>query len=401
MIEEIKRHTNFIIDEVTNIRRDLHKNPELYFREYYTTNIAKKYLSKYDVNFTSSVSETGVVGLIEGASEGKIIALRADMDALPIKEETGLPYASEFRVTINDTELPVMHACGHDGHTAILIGSAYVLSKIRDRLRGKVKLLFQPAEEKGAGADKMVKAGVLKNPKVDAIFALHGNYNIPVGKIGIRTGPVSAYSQVFHLTVKGKGAHGAYPHESVDPVIVAANIVNGIQNISSRETDPKTKILITIGSIQGGSLPNIIPDKVELKGTIRTISRKDKEFATSAIKRISENVAKAFRANVVIELIEGYPAVINTPKETKIVENVVKKVLGEDKLEELEVSMGSEDFAYFLQKCPGTMFSLGLKDKEHIHKFPHTSKFDFNDNALKYGILIMSAISVKYLNGKI
>jgi amidohydrolase len=339
----------------------------------------------------TGVARTGVVGILRGGKEGRTVALRADMDALKIQELTGLPYASKIENR--------MHACGHDGHTAILMGTARMLSDLKDRLAGNVKFIFQPAEEGGAGGKIMCDQGVLSDPDVDAVFALHSNPHTEVGCIKVKYGAVMAAADSFKLVVKGLASHAAEPHKGVDPITISAKVIDNLQCIISRERDPLDPVVIAIGTIHGGTARNAIPDEVVLEGSIRTLSPETRKSIPEAMRRVIKGTVQAFRGNYAFECTDGYPATINDPEMVNLVREVGIGLLGEDKvLWQKDSSMGGEDFSFFLQAVPGAMFMLGIGPKDGKPPVPpHSPRFDFNDDAIIPGMSIFSETVLRYL----
>ena len=365
-----------IQNKIIALRRDFHKHPELSFQEFRTAKIVAKELKSYGLEVNEKVGKTGVVGILRGNKKGKTIALRADMDALPMQEESNLKYKS-----INDG---VMHACGHDGHTAILLGAAQVLSKMKKSINGTVRFLFQPAEEGLGGARFMIKDGALKN--VDEIYGLHlWNYQ-PFGTIGIQSGPVMAAADKFTISIIGKGGHGAAPQGTVDSIVVSSHIIQALQTIVSRNTNPIESTVVTIGKINGGYNFNIIADKVTLKGTTRAYTEKNRKLIKCRMDEILKGISKTFNAKIKLNYEDGYPPLINANNQTNTLMKVIKKRIGE-KMIPPYLTMGGEDFSYYLEKVPGCFFFLGSnpnKTKE-INTPHHCSHFDINEQSLILG----------------
>jgi amidohydrolase len=377
------------LPEIIEIRRDIHRHPELGFEENRTSDKVASWLESLGIKVKKGVAGTGVIGVLAGSSSAKTIGLRADMDALPIMESTGVPYAS--------TEQGRSHACGHDGHTAILLGTAKVLSALRNELRGNVKFIFQPAEEGGAGGERMCKERALEEPKVDAIFALHCWPDQSVGEIGVRYGVMLANTDTFEITVLGIGGHAARPHRVIDPIVMAAKIIEGFQTIISRRISALTPAIITVAKIQGGTTHNVIPDSVSLWGTVRTLDEETRDRIIVAMKRVLESTAVMFEApNPRMEIHRGYPATVNDQEMVKLVEKVARELVGEVKLIN-EPSMGGEDFSFYLQKVPGAMFRLGVSFDKPSPPL-HNAGFNFNDDAIRAGILMMTGIVFESLS---
>ncbi len=377
---EIKDEIMSLKNEVIRLRRDFHKHPELGFKEHRTSEIVENYLKNCGVEIKSKVAKTGVVGILKGKEPGKTIMLRADMDALPIQEMNDIPYKS-----VNKN---IMHACGHDGHTAMLLVAAKVLSNHKDRIKGTVKFIFQPSEEETpGGAIKMIEEGVMENPHVDKAFGLHLGNMIPAGIIGIKDGVFTAEADTFKIEINGKGGHGAYPHTSVDPIIIAAQTVMGLQTIASREINPIKPIVVTVGKIHSGDVFNVIPEKAELFGTVRTLEKDVAKTVPERIKRIAENTAKSFRGSANTHYSFGYPPLMNNKEETEYVIKIAKRIVSEKNVVKTPVSMGGEDMAYFLEKVPGAFFWLGSMNKEKgLDKPHHSAYFNFDENVLPIGV---------------
>lgn len=380
--------------EIINWRRELHKIPEIGLYLPQTVNYIKTELDNMGIEYYTLVNGNAVVGLIKGKSEGKTIGLRADMDALPIKEKTGLEFAST-----NGN----MHACGHDGHVAILLGVAKVLNENRDKFTGNVKLLFQPAEEFPGGAKPMIEEGALENPKVEAIMGVHiGNLGKdgPIGSIEVCYGPMMASMDRVYIKVNGKGAHGAYPHKSIDPVIIASEIVLALQSIISRETNPVEPAVLSITRIQGGFNHNIIPDLVELEGTVRTIDENTRRRIARRIEEIVKGITQVHGGDYEYLYDFGYPVLINSEEFTKNFVESAKKIINEEEIiEGIEPVMSSEDIGYFLQQVPGTFFYLANPGKIDGEFYPHHNpKFDIDERLLWKGAAIIIQATIDWLN---
>lgn len=379
------------------MRRDFHMHPELGFQEVRTAGIVAKELRELGLETTTGIAETGVVSILEGGKPGPVLLLRFDMDALPIDEETGAEYAS--------TTPNVMHACGHDGHVAIGLTVAKMLNEVRDDLAGTVKFVFQPAEEgvvgqKGmGGAEQMMDEGVLSNPKVDYTLALHLWNGKPLGWLGIGTGPQMAGAEYFKITVYGKGAHGAMPHVSVDPILAAAQIVNALQGIVARNIDPGKPAVITVASIQGGEAFNVIPPKVEMTGTIRTFDIDIRQIVIQRFEEIVQNTARAMGCTVEIELKRVSPAVINEEKITESVQATARMLYPKAEIEGGKyLTMAAEDMSYMLEKVPGCFFFIGSANLEKGLDYDHHHpKFDFDEAVLPRAAALMAAAAADIL----
>lgn len=378
-------------NEVINYRRHFHKYPEVGFEEFETCRTIVDYLNCLGIE-NKVLSGTGIVAIIKGKESGKTIALRSDLDALPIDDLKNVEYSSKISGK--------MHACGHDGHISILMGVAKILNKHRDKLKGNVKLIFEPAEETLGGAKFMIKEGVLDNPKVDAIVGLHVSELIDSGHIGMKYGVVNAASNPFEIIIKGKGGHGAHPEDCIDPIVAACNIVTLLQTIISREISPHNPSVLTIGKFIGGTAPNIIPEEVRLEGVIRTLTKEDREMAVRRLKEICNGVAISMRVNVDVEIVDGYPCLYNDDKMVFLGEKVFKKLIGDENvIMDVNPSMGVESFAYFSQEVPSLFYFLGIKNisKGIVHP-AHGGFFDLDEEGLVIGVALQSAIAFSYLN---
>jgi amidohydrolase len=392
--EKIRQLSAQIADWVIDIRRDLHAHPEIGLQETRTPVVVAEHLEKLGLEVKTGVGATGVVGLLKGGKPGRVLAIRADMDALPIKEETGLPFASK-----NDG---VMHACGHDAHVAMALGAARVLSELREHICGTIKFVIQPAEENLGGAIGMVEEGVLENPKVDAIAALHVETHEEVGTLAIKSGPVGASADVFMVSVNGKGGHGSEPQDCIDPIHIAAHIVTAFQTMIPRTLDVRDPVVVSVCSIQAGSAFNIIPDNVHFGGTVRTLSRKRREEMPRKMEDIVRGITGTFGATYDFSYIFGAPVTSNEPGITDLMRDVTRELWGADALIEKEKpSMGSEDYSYYLEKVPGAMGFLGAGPPAE-RRFPaHHPKFDIDERCLTFGVEFHSATAIKFLNGKL
>src|SRR2546430_2038257 len=339
---------------VIECRRDIHQHPELGNREFRTSKLVADKLRQLGIEVRTPVAHTGVVGILRGGKPGRVVGLRADMDALPVSEQVDLPFKSTVRTTYNGQEVGVMHACGHDAHVAILLGVAEVLSSIRNDLPGTVVFLFQPAEEgapqgEEGGAALMVKEGALENPKVDAVFGLHVTSRYPVGEIAYRPGAELAAVDSFKITVRGRQTHGAYPWLGVDPIVVAAQIVLGLQTIPSRQMDASlAPAIVTVGAIHGGVRNNIIPDEVEMLGTIRSLDAKMRDDIHARIKRTAEDIAASAGATAVVKIDQGYPITYNDPALTESIAPTFRKLTND--VQVVNATLGAEDFSFYQQK---------------------------------------------------
>ena len=371
----INKEIQKISDDIYTYRRDFHQNPELSFQEYRTAETISKYLDSFGITHKTNIGGTGIVGEIDFGA-GPTIALRADMDALPIQEIGDLEYKSKNE--------GVMHACGHDGHMAILLGTANVLSKNKKIKKGKIRFIFQPAEEGGGGARYMIEDGCLEG--VDEIYGLHlWNYQ-PLGEIGVKEGPIMAAADMFDIIVKGKGGHGATPQGTIDAIVVASHLVTALQTIVSRDTNPLENTVVTIGEISGGENFNVIADQVKLSGTTRAYTEKNRIMIKNRMKDIIDGVSKAFGSEIVLNYKEGYPPTINHKLPTKHILDVASQVVGKGAGFPY-LSMGGEDFSYYLQNIPGCFFFIGsAPDEKDILSTPHhCSHFNIDERALLVG----------------
>ncbi len=377
-----------ILPELVQLRHELHQHPETRYEERWTSDRIARFLDSVGVPYDRGLGGgTGIVATLEGPGS-KTVALRTELDALEIQEETGLPYASE----IPDR----MHACGHDGHMACLCGAIGALAKQAGQINGSVKFLFQPAEELGGGARLLVEEGVLEG--VDAVFALHGWPAVPFGQVAVRPGPLMAFAQSFHMTITGRGGHGAQPAACVDPVVVAAHVTTALQTIVAREVAPWDAAVVTVAQIQAGCTSNIIPDTAVVRGTLRALDADAMESLGSSVVRIAEHTAQAFRAGATVEFDEPYPGVINGVEATQLVREAAGDLLGQGNVVELaHPAMVAEDFACYLEKTPGAFFFLGVGDDAGSSAALHTPYYDFPDAAIPIGAKLLAALALRFL----
>lgn len=399
---------NKVESKVIDWRRHLHANPELSNREFKTAKMVAEHLKSLGIEVQTGIAHTGVVGILKGGLPGKVVALRADMDALPVTETVDLPFASKVKSTYAGQNIGVMHACGHDTHVAILMGVAEVLSQVRDTIPGTVKFIFQPAEEgapegEEGGAELMVKQGVLKSPDVDAIFGLHISSQTPVGVIGYRPGGIMASVDDFRIRVHGKQVHGSTPWNGVDPIVVSAQIINSLQTIVSRQM-PLTKqaAVVTIGSIHGGVRSNIIPSEVELIGTIRSLDSDMRKQIHQKIRKIATNVAASMDATVDIDIpmASSYPVTYNTPALVEYMLPTMQRQAGENNVVLIDAITGAEDFSFFAKEVPGFYFFLGGKPKHVKTKDApahHTPEFFIDESGMKLGVKTLANMALDYL----
>lgn len=387
-------------------RHDFHQNPELGNREFRTSKIIAAHLRKLGIETKENVAKTGVVGILKGGKPGSCIALRADIDALPVTERVNIPYASKQKSTYNGQEVGVMHACGHDTHTAILMAVAEVFASMKSELKGTIKFIFQPAEEgppegEEGGAALMVKEGVMENPKVDAIFGLHIESDIEVGKIEYKPGAFMASSDWFHIVVKGKGSHGSQPWKGVDPIQISAQIIESLQNIVSRQMElTKAPVVITVGKIHGGVRNNIIPEECVMDGTIRTLDSKMQEEVHKRIKWTAEKIAEANGATAEVSIDTKTLVTYNTPDLVKKTLPSLEFAAGAGNVKEREWVTGAEDFSYYGTKAPSFFFYLGGMPKgKDPKKAPphHTADFYVDDSGMKTGIKAFCSLVIDYM----
>ena len=395
--------------KVIECRRDIHQHPELGNRETRTSKLIADRLRELGIEVKTPVAHTGVIGILRGGKPGRVVALRADMDALPVVEQVDVPFKSTVRTTFNGHDVGVMHACGHDAHVAILLGVAEVLAGIREEIPGTVKFLFQPAEEgapegEEGGAKLMVKEGALDNPKVDAVFGLHVTSRYPVGELAYRPGSMMAAVDSFKITVHGKQTHGAYPWLGVDPIVVAAQIVLGLQTIPSRQVDSSlAPSIVTVGAIHGGVRNNIIPDDVEMIGTIRSLDAKMRDDIHARIKRTAEDIARSGGATATVTIDEGYPITYNDLTVTERMAPTLRRVAGPSNVEVVNATLGAEDFSFFQQKVPGLFFWLGTRPKDQTAEQAasnHSPLFYVDESGLELGVRAMAHVAVDYLLAK-
>ncbi|MDO1514514.1 amidohydrolase [Maribacter confluentis] len=394
-----------IEDKVIEWRREIHQNPELGNREFKTAEKIAKHLKALGIEVQTGVAHTGVVGILKGDLPGKVVALRADIDALPVTERNDLPYKSNVTSEFMGEKVGVMHACGHDTHTAILMGVAEVMSKNKDKIKGTVKFIFQPAEEgpppgEEGGALLMVKVGVMDNPKVDAIFGLHINSQTPVNTIKYKSGGTMAAAQSFTIKVMGKQSHGSQPWSGVDPILISAKIIDGLQTIISRETDLTNEAaVITVGKIKSGVRFNIIPESAEMIGTIRTLDYDMKDKLNKRMVEMVSTIAKAYGGEATCEIKDATDITYNNPELVEQMLPTIKRVAGEPNVSIQKAVTGAEDFSYFQREAPGFFFFLGGLTPGNTKSYPHhTPDFLIDDSGLLLGVRTLTEMSLDYLN---
>ena len=388
-------------------RRDIHEHPELSNREVRTGEMIAAHLRKLGMEVRTGVARTGVVGLLRGGKPGPVVALRADMDALPVVEEVDLPFKSTVKTEYIGQQVGVMHACGHDAHMAILMGVAEVLASVRDELPGSVKFIFQPAEEgpppgEEGGAPLMIKDGALENPRPAAIFGLHVISGIPAGMITYRAGPLMASADWLYITVKGRQTHGAWPWSGIDPVVTSAQIIGGLQNIVARQIDvSKEPAVVTVATIHGGTRKNIIPDQVEMTGTIRSFDEDMRQDIHARIKHIAESIAQANQAHADVKVEKAVPVTVNDPALTEKMLPTLKRIGGNGGSRVNQRVMVAEDFSYFQQQVPGMFYFVGITPRgEDMAKAApnHSQRFTIDESGLLQGARSLAALAVDFLS---
>lgn len=389
---EIFKRINELEDELIALRRDFHRYPELGFKEFRTSKKIIKYLIDLGLEVTI-LAKTGVVGLLKGSNDEPTLLLRSDMDALPINEENNVPYKSD--------NPGVMHACGHDGHMAMLLIAAKVLAERRREIKGNIKFIFEPSEETGKGAKQMIREGVLENPKVDACIGLHLWSSIKSGEIGIKAGLATAILNVFRILVKGKGGHTGSPETTIDPIITAANIINSVQLIQTREINPLRPTIIMFGKIHGGTKNNIVPDQIELEGTLRYLNKEgdyNSKKPEDRLKRIVEKVCRLHNARFEVDVKKEMETVINDPGMTELIKSTAKKIINPSKIISYTCP-ASEDFSEFSKRIPSVFYFLGIKNKkEHINYPQHSSRFNIDEKVLPLGVKMHVCSAFNFFN---
>lgn len=405
---KINTSADAIEKKVVTWRRDFHENPELGNMEFRTSKIVADHLRSLGIEVQEKVGVTGVVGILKGGKPGPVVALRADMDGLPVTERVDVPFKSKVMTEYNGQKTGVMHACGHDSHVAILMGVAEILSSMKNELSGTVKFIFQPAEEGvydpkllkdgKSGAELMVLEGVMENPKVDAIFGLHISSVTEVGKIGYRSGPTMAAVDQLGIKLKGKQTHGANPWSGIDPIVTASQIVMGLQTIVSRNVNiTENPAIVTVGAIHGGIRQNIIPESLEMIGTIRTFSPDQRQLVHRRISEITTNIAASAGATAEVKIETGYPVTYNDPALTEKMIGTLEGIAGKENVNVQALQTGAEDFSFFQQKVPGLFFFLGGKPKGQTSPAPHhTPDFYIDESGFTLGIKSLAGLTVDY-----
>lgn len=395
LLNKIKSLSEQHSKEVIESRRHLHANPELSYQEYHTAKFVAEKLRSFGISVTEGIAETGLIAEIKGKNAGdKTIALRADMDALPITEANNVPYKSRVE--------GVMHACGHDVHTASLLGTARILSMVTDQFSGTVRLLFQPGEEKTpGGASLMIRDGALQNPQPTGIIGQHVFPLLPVGKIGFREGMYMASCDEIYLKIIGKGGHAAAPDLAVDPILIASHIIIALQQVISRNASPKQPTVLSFGNIVGKGATNIIPDEVNIAGTFRAMNEEWRASALDKITKMAESIAEGMGGKCVVEISRGYPYLQNNPELTRRIRKAAEAYVGVENVTDLDITLGAEDFSYYSQVIPASFYRLGTSNpSKGITSYVHTPTFDIDEDALKLGAGLMAWMAIQEL-GKI
>ena len=391
--------TEEITPEIVSIRRTIHARPELFFQERETSALVAHYLKKLGIEVKTGIAGTGVLGILRGSKPGRVVGMRADMDALPIREETGLPFASEVTAELDGREVGVMHACGHDVHTSVLLGVAAILSRLRDELPGTVLFIAQPAEERGDGANEMLKAGVFNEIRPEALFAFHVSDTVKAGYITYTPGYAGANCDGFTLVIKSEGCHGADPDACVDPIVVGAQVVLSLQVLVSREVDVHNDTVITVGSFHAGAASNVIPQKAELRATIRSYREEQRKVLRGKVERLITNICEAAGAQFDLDYYFGTPSLYNDPGLMTEILPTVERLLGGKKfLVEDPPEMGGEDFSYFAREIPSVMLNLGVVPKDVEKTSVHSPTFVVDEEGIPVGIKVMSSIIFDYLS---
>ena len=394
ILPHLQRRGREIAENIVAIRRDLHAHPELAYEEVRTSGKVVDFLEAEGIPYEKNIAETGVVGMIEGNSDGPVIALRGDMDALPITETNEVEYKSQ-----NEGK---MHACGHDVHTSSLLGAATLLNEIKDRLPGRIKLIFQPSEEKiPSGAQRMIKEGVLKNPSIEAITGQHVDTKIPVGKVGIKAGRYMASADELHMTIKGVGGHAAHPYECKDPIVAMAHMITALQTIVSRSNDPRLPSVLSFGDVRAFGATNIIPEAVNIQGTFRTYDEDWRFRAHEQIRSIAHGVIEGLGLELDLEIKVGYPVLHNDEALTATTEQAIREFMGDENVINLDLWPAAEDFAYYTHEVPGCFYRLGIRNEEQgiVHGL-HTPRFNVDETALQHSTALMAWVAVRQLHAK-
>ncbi len=393
MVDKIRLLSNKHFGKMVRLRREFHQHPELGYEEIETSERVAKELRRLGIKVKTGVAKTGVVGVLAGKKKGKTVALRADMDALPITEQTNFAFKSRNK--------GLMHACGHDAHMACVIGAATILSELKNELPGNVKFIFQPSEESPPGGAKpMINQGALENPKVSGIFGLHCDSAIPTGKIGVMQGPSMAQADSFDIVIKGVSGHGARPHDGIDAIVVAAQVIQALQTVVSRKIDPVQPAVVSVGKITGGTKRNIICDQVTLEGTARSLNQEVAKRIPGLLKEIISGVAKSAGASFELKYYPGYPVLINDAQATDLARATITRMFGKKAIFEIKKPlMGAEDFAFYLQKVPGSFLRLGIRNPAKKAIYPwHHPKFAVDEDAIGIGAALLAGLAFDFLS---
>ncbi|WP_246145543.1 M20 metallopeptidase family protein [Bacillus rubiinfantis] len=387
--QHIKLETN-LVNELVEIRQFLHQHPELSFQEYKTSEYIASRLNKWEIPYRR-IGETGIfVDIVGEKGPGPTIGIRADIDALPIEEKTGLPFSS--------LHPGIMHACGHDGHTTILLGTVYMLHQLRNRLTGRVRCIFQPGEEQDGAARQLIQLGVLENPTVDAMLALHLWPHLPHGTVGVKYGAITASCDDFMIEVEGKGGHSARPHQAVDAISISAHLLQALPTLVTKFCNPVEPVVIHVGKIYGGTASNVVADRVKIEGTTRSITRETRKRLAGLVTEISGNIAKSYGGKAKVYYHEGHPPVINSDWVTELVEETAVEVLGTDKVVHLkEPSMGADDFGAFAEVVPSSYFRLGTALSDKAVYDLHHPQFEFHESIIPIGVQLFTSIALNKL----
>jgi amidohydrolase len=386
MHNRIRNLAHEFAPEITAARRHLHQHPELSWQEKETAAFIRKFLAPLEIELRTTDNLHATVAIIRGAKPGPAVGLRADIDALPIMEKSEVPYRSQ--------NAGCMHACGHDGHTAVLLGAMKILAELRHELRGTIICAFQPAEEHNGGGKALLESNLLDGLDINAFFALHAWPYLPVGTIGVKRGAMMSAIDDFEVVIHGKAGHAAHPLVAIDPVLISAHVITAIQSLVTRERHGADPAVVSVTMIHGGTADNVIPAEVRLGGTIRTLQAETRERMSRRFTELVEGVAQSFGGRAEVKLDPGYPSLVNHDRMVDLVEQVASEVVGPSKVVELkEPSMGGEDFAYYLQKYPGAMFRLGAGPAPSLH----SDSYNFNDDALETGMMMMASLAMKFL----
>lgn len=388
--EKIKALGEKYYDRIVSIRHDIHMYPELAFQEFRTSKLVAEELKKIGIEVQEGIAQTGVVGLIRGSRPGKTILIRADMDALEIEESVDVPYRSKLKGK--------MHACGHDGHTAGILGAAMILNDMKDEISGNIKLVFQPAEESSGGAKPMIDEGIMENPKVDAAIGCHLWGGFREGEVHIKEGAVMASPDIFDIRIMGKGGHAGIPHLSVDPVLMASQVICNIQGIVSRRTDPLKPVVISCCSIHGGESYNVIPNEVKIKGTVRTFHREIRDWIPTAIEEVLKTTTQSFGGDYDFKYIKRFPPLINDESMVNLARRSISKLIGKENVfKQSEANMGGEDFAYFAEAVPSVYYFIGITPENGDTIIHHHPSFNFNDTNLLLLSQSIAQVAIDYL----